>query len=98
MNEEEEKELYRKAGEAYYQALDDKIISLQHKLEKDKQEGNFKEEINYCPICGAPEEVLTGCASFDKLFKKSRYEYYCNVCKEEFIIFMREDFGCVGNE
>ena len=93
LTKEEEKELYRNAYETYQQALDNKIINLRHKLEKDKEEGNFKEEINYCPICGGDKEVLTGCAMLDELFKKSRYEYYCNVCKEKFIIFMREDFG-----
>ena len=75
------------------EALNNKIITLQQKLKKNKNEEKFEKQINFCPVCGGDEEVLTGHSEFDELFQKSRYEYYCNVCKESFIIFLRKDFG-----
>ncbi len=88
-----DKEIYEEPLKMYRQKVDDKIVILQQKLKKNKSEGKFEEQINFCPICGGDEEVLTGHSGFDELFKKNRYEYYCNVCKEEFIIFIRSDFG-----
>ncbi len=89
MNEKEYKEIVKENE----QALDNLIIKLQQKLKENKEKGNFEEEINFCPICGASQEVLTGHSGFDELFNKNRYEYYCNVCKEKFIIFIKKDFG-----
>jgi len=44
------------------------------------------DEVKFCPLCGAKEEELTGGTEYDSIFKRDRYDYYCNNCGKSFIV------------